>query len=88
MKRFPVRHVKIDKTFVHDMESDAGQRALVEAILAMAHSLGLSVVAEGVEAPSQVNLLREHACELAQGFLYSQPLPAEEFATLLKKPQP
>ncbi|NWG30854.1 MAG: EAL domain-containing protein, partial [Rhodocyclaceae bacterium] len=88
LKRFPVRHVKIDKTFVHDMESDAGQRALVEAILAMAHSLGLSVVAEGVEAPSQVNLLREHACELAQGFLYSQPLPAEEFATLLKRPQP
>lgn len=87
LKRFPVRHVKIDKSFVKGMESDPGQRALVEAILAMAHSLGLSVVAEGVEALGQVSLLRERECELAQGFLYSQPLPAEEFAALLEKPQ-
>ncbi|WP_126443865.1 sensor domain-containing protein [Sulfuricystis multivorans] len=87
LKRFPVRHVKIDKSFVKGMESDPGQRALVEAILAMAHSLGLSVVAEGVEALGQASLLRERECELAQGFLYSQPLPAEEFVALLKKPQ-
>jgi diguanylate cyclase (GGDEF)-like protein/PAS domain S-box-containing protein len=88
LKRFPVRHVKIDKSFVRAMESDAGQRALVEAILAMAHSLGLAVVAEGVEALGQASLLRERDCELAQGYLYSQPLPAEEFSALLKKPQP
>lgn len=88
LKRFPVRHVKIDKSFVANIESDVGQRALVEAILAMAHSLGLSVVAEGVDALGQASLLRERHCELAQGYLYSQPLPAEEFSTLLKKPQP
>lgn len=87
LKRFPVHLVKIDKSFVKNMESDASQRALVEAILAMAHSLGLSVVAEGVEALNQASLLRERDCELAQGFLYSQPLPAGEFAELLKKPQ-
>jgi diguanylate cyclase (GGDEF)-like protein/PAS domain S-box-containing protein len=86
LKRYPVRHVKIDKTFVQDMEGDMANRALVEAILAMAHSLGLSVVAEGVEAPAQVSLLLERSCEMAQGFLYSQPLPADELLALLNKP--
>jgi len=86
LKRFPVRHVKIDKTFVRDMTADAGNRALVEAILAMAHSLGLSVVAEGVENVGQASLLQARACELAQGYLYSQPLPADELLTLLSKP--
>jgi diguanylate cyclase (GGDEF)-like protein/PAS domain S-box-containing protein len=86
LKRFPVRHVKIDRTFVQNMAGDAGNRALVEAILAMAHSLGLSVVAEGVEDAGQASLLRAHDCELAQGYLYSQPLPADELLTLLNKP--
>jgi len=86
LKRFPVRHVKIDKTFVQDMEGDMANRALVEAILAMAHSLGLSVVAEGVEALGQANLLQERSCELAQGFLYSHPLPADELLVLLNNP--
>ena len=85
LKRFPVRHVKIDKTFVQDMEGDMANRALVEAILAMAHSLGLSVVAEGVEGAGQASLLRAHSCEQAQGFLYSQPLPAGELLALLNK---
>jgi diguanylate cyclase (GGDEF)-like protein/PAS domain S-box-containing protein len=87
LKRFPVRHVKIDKTFVKNMEGDAGNRALVEAILAMAHSLGLSVVAEGVEEAGQASLLQARSCELAQGYLYSHPLPADELAVLLGKPR-
>ncbi|MDP1652225.1 MAG: EAL domain-containing protein [Rhodocyclaceae bacterium] len=87
LKRFPVRHVKIDKSFVHDMENDMANRSLVEAILAMAHSLGLTVVAEGVEALGQASLLRAQSCEQAQGFLYSQPLPADELLALLNKPQ-
>ena len=85
LKRFPVRHVKIDKSFVHDMEDDLANRSLVEAILAMAHSLGLSVVAEGVEALGQASLLRAQSCEQAQGFLYSQPLPADKLLALLNK---
>mgnify|MGYP001044574795 FL=1 len=87
LKRFPVHHVKIDKTFVKNMEGDAGNRALVEAILAMAHSLGLSVVAEGVEEASQASLLQARHCEQAQGYLYSQPVPADELTALLGKPQ-
>jgi diguanylate cyclase (GGDEF)-like protein/PAS domain S-box-containing protein len=86
LKRFPVRHVKIDKTFIKDMAGDAGNRALVEAILAMANSLGLSVIAEGVENAGQASLLQARSCELAQGYLYSQPLPADELLTLLKNP--
>ena len=87
LKRFPVHHVKIDKTFVKNMAGDAGNRALVEAILAMAHSLGLSVVAEGVEDAGQVSLLQARHCEQAQGYLYSQPIPADELTALLGKPQ-
>jgi len=83
LKRFPVQQVKIDKDFVRRMEDDSGTRALVEAILAMAHSLGLAVVAEGVENPGQAGLLRARACELAQGYLYSEPLGAAEMGALL-----
>jgi diguanylate cyclase (GGDEF)-like protein/PAS domain S-box-containing protein len=83
LKRFPIRHVKIDKSFVKDMAGNAGHRALIEAILALAHSLGLSVVAEGVENTGQATLLQERACEHAQGYLYSRPLPAEDLLTLL-----
>ena len=83
LKRFPVHHVKIDKSFVRDIATDPADRALVEAILAMAHSLNLSVVAEGVETEEQAHLLRARNCELAQGYLYSRPVPADDFQALL-----
>jgi diguanylate cyclase (GGDEF)-like protein/PAS domain S-box-containing protein len=85
LKRFPVHHVKIDKAFVRDMATDPADRALVEAILAMAHSLGLSVVAEGVETAEQAGLLQTRACRFAQGYLYGRPVGAEEFFALLPK---
>jgi len=86
LKRFAVHHVKIDRSFVRGMAGDASSRALVEAILAMAHSLGLSVVAEGVEDADQARLLLARQCEQAQGYLYSEPLPAEEFSALISRP--
>lgn len=80
LKRFPVDTVKVDKSFVRDMGSDTSDRALIEAVVAMARSLGMQVVAEGVENESQLELLRQMNCRGAQGFHFSRPVPAEEFA--------
>jgi diguanylate cyclase (GGDEF)-like protein/PAS domain S-box-containing protein len=79
LKRFPVDTVKIDKSFVHDMGVNQSDRALVAAIIAMAQSLGLQVVAEGVEDETQLNLLRDMGCRRVQGYYFSKPVAAEEF---------
>jgi diguanylate cyclase (GGDEF)-like protein/PAS domain S-box-containing protein len=80
LKRFPVDTLKVDKSFVMDMHKNDSDRHLVEGIVAMAHSLGLPVVAEGVEAASHVEMLRAMGCRYAQGYYFSRPLPAEDFA--------
>lgn len=86
LKRFQVDTVKIDRSFVGDMERDAADRALVEAILAMARSLGLEVVAEGVENPGQLALLREMGCHYAQGYHLSPPVPPEDLPRIADSP--
>ena len=78
LKHFPVDAVKIDRSFVQDLDRNAGDRALVRAIIAMAASLGLECVAEGVETESQVQLLREMGCHLMQGYLFAHPMPYNE----------
>ncbi|MFN5047755.1 EAL domain-containing protein [Roseateles sp.] len=78
LKHFPVDAVKIDRSFVQDLDRNAGDRALVRAIIAMAASLGLECVAEGVETESQVQLLREMGCHLMQGYLFAHPMPYKE----------
>ena len=83
LKRFPVDILKIDQSFVRDMEHDPADRALVEAILAMARSLGLGVVAEGVENEHQLELLRGLSCRYVQGYHLSRPLPAEGFSAYM-----
>jgi diguanylate cyclase (GGDEF)-like protein/PAS domain S-box-containing protein len=85
LKRFQVDTVKIDRTFVGDMERDAADRALVEAILAMARSLGLEVVAEGVESPGQLELLRQMGCRYAQGYHLSRPVTPEALPELARR---
>lgn len=79
LKRFPVSAVKIDKSFVREMKEDPSSRALVEAIVVMAHALGLIVVAEGVESKGQMNVLNELGCNRGQGYYFSRPLPADQF---------
>ena len=84
LKRFPVNRIKIDRSFVRDMVSNPNDRALVEALLAMAHSLNLAVVAEGVEDEEQLALLCRLGCEYAQGFYFSRPAPEAEFVRIAR----
>lgn len=83
LKRFDIDFIKIDRLFVHNITSDADDLALCQAMIAMAHRLGLKVVAEGVATEAQHDLLVAAGCDYAQGFLYSHPLPANEFEKLL-----
>jgi EAL domain-containing protein (putative c-di-GMP-specific phosphodiesterase class I) len=87
LKRFPVDALKIDQSFTHDIPDDADDTALARAIIHMAHILGLKTVAEGVETRAQFEFFRSEHCDAAQGFYFSKPLPAGEFAALLGKNQ-
>jgi EAL domain-containing protein (putative c-di-GMP-specific phosphodiesterase class I) len=83
LRRVPIDGVKIDRSFIADILRDPDDLALTTAIIAMAHSLGIIVIAEGVEREGQYDLLRERDCDLAQGYLLGHPLPAAEFMKLL-----
>jgi diguanylate cyclase (GGDEF)-like protein len=83
LKRFPVDIIKIDRSFVRDVAHDADDAAIVAGIIALAHSLRLEVVAEGVETEAQLNYLREQKCDLLQGYYLSQAVPAAQFAELV-----
>jgi EAL domain-containing protein (putative c-di-GMP-specific phosphodiesterase class I) len=83
LRRVPVDGVKIDRSFVADVLRDPDDLALTTAIIAMAHSLGITVVAEGVEKEGQYTLLRERGCDLAQGFWLGHPMAMHEFSALL-----
>ncbi len=76
----PVDTVKIDRSFIRGVDGDAKKATVVEAILAMAHRMGIRVVAEGVETDHELEFIRSRGCHLAQGFLFSRPLPAADFA--------
>lgn len=79
LKKFPIDYLKIDRSFVRDIETDPNDRAIAEAIVVMAHKLGLKVIAEGVETEGQRDILAAVGCEYVQGYLYAKPLPEEEF---------
>jgi diguanylate cyclase (GGDEF)-like protein len=83
LKLFPLDELKIDQVFVRDLPDDTGNAAIVGAVIAMARGLGLSVTAEGVETPAQMDFLKTHGCEQFQGYLFSRALPLQEFTALL-----
>ena len=85
LRRFPFDRIKIDKSFVQGMCHDDVTLAIVEAILSLSRKLRLTVVAEGVERPAEIDLLRRLGCDLVQGFLTGTPMPAESVARLLAK---
>ncbi|CDM42863.1 GGDEF and EAL domain-containing protein [Ectopseudomonas oleovorans] len=84
LKRFPVHYVKIDQTFIRDLSPGGEDAAITRAIIAMAHSLELKVVAEGVETQAQMDFLKSQNCDEIQGFLISRPVEASTFAELLR----
>jgi EAL domain-containing protein (putative c-di-GMP-specific phosphodiesterase class I) len=79
LKQFPVETLKVDRSFVNEIDHDSGDIAIVRAIIALGDSLGLSVIAEGVERSTQADELRTLGCFLAQGYLYCRPQPAQIF---------
>ncbi|HUC92092.1 MAG TPA: EAL domain-containing protein [Paenibacillus sp.] len=83
LKRLPIRMIKIDKSFTRDMTLDQDDAAIVKAVIAMSHSLGLSVIAEGVEMQSQVRHLRLLGCDYIQGFYIGRPMTADRFTGFL-----
>jgi diguanylate cyclase (GGDEF)-like protein/PAS domain S-box-containing protein len=84
LKRFPVHQLKIDRSFIQDTPGNVSDCQLVNTMISMAHGLHMTVVAEGVEHPAQVELLSNLGCDIAQGYLYSRPVPASQVADLLR----
>jgi EAL domain-containing protein (putative c-di-GMP-specific phosphodiesterase class I) len=85
LKRFPIDQLKIDQSFVRDIATSDSDAAIVVAVLTLAHSLGWTVVAEGVETEAQRAFLADRRCDFAQGFLFCHPLPADELAAILRE---
>jgi diguanylate cyclase (GGDEF)-like protein/PAS domain S-box-containing protein len=85
LRSYPFDSLKIDRSFISDIMVDPADRELVNAAIAMAHSLGLKVVAEGVETEEQLSHLAKQGCEMVQGYLFNQPLPADEITRMLEK---
>jgi EAL domain-containing protein (putative c-di-GMP-specific phosphodiesterase class I) len=85
LKRFPLDILKIDKSFVDDIPFHQDDMEIAATIIAMGHSLGFKVLAEGVETAEQLDFLQAKGCDLYQGYFTSPPVPAEEFETMLRK---
>ena len=87
LKKFPIHKLKIDRSFVMDIPDSKDDCAITQTVISMGHSLGLKVIAEGVETIEQLNFLNERGCNQGQGYYYSKPVSAEEFTVLLQKNQ-
>ena len=88
LHRFPIDILKIDRFFISNLDTSSDGEKIVISILALAHSLGMTVVAEGVETAHQLECLKQLGCKFAQGYLFAKPLPQARIETLLKAPLP
>jgi diguanylate cyclase (GGDEF)-like protein len=87
LRQFPIDTLKIDRSFIQDLHADRNNAAIVSAIIVLAHALSLTLIAECVETPAQLSVLRSQGCDKIQGYLFSKPLPPEELARLLHSPK-
>jgi diguanylate cyclase (GGDEF)-like protein/PAS domain S-box-containing protein len=78
LQRFPIQKLKIDRSFIHDIQNDSNDAAIAKSIIGLAHNMQMVVIAEGVENSYQIEWLRNKGCDQAQGFLYAKPMPAEQ----------
>lgn len=85
LKKFSVQGVKVDRSFVHDMETNDESRGIVNAVIAMAKSLNIRITAEGIENNQQANILKSQQCDVLQGYLLGKPMPANQLESLIKK---
>ncbi|MCK4501882.1 MAG: EAL domain-containing protein, partial [Desulfuromonadales bacterium] len=83
LKRFPIDNLKIDQSFVCDITTDQNDAAIATSIIDLARNMNLKVIAEGIEDEEQRDFLHSHGCQYGQGFLFSKPVPADDFTTLL-----
>ena len=83
LKRLPLDQLKIDQSFVRDISHDPNDAAIVQTIITMGNTMGMNVIAEGVETQQQLDFLRKHGCNTYQGYLFSRPVPLAEFEKLL-----
>jgi EAL domain-containing protein (putative c-di-GMP-specific phosphodiesterase class I) len=88
LKRLPAGAIKIDKSFVKGLGREVEDTAIVQMIIGLAHTLGMEVIAEGVESEEQARLLKEMSCDFAQGYHFAPPLPPEEIPALLSSDTP
>lgn len=85
LKRFPVDSVKVDRSFIKDIPEDPNDTAIAHTIVAMAHTLGLKVIAEGVDSATQLQTLQNFDCDEYQGYYFSKAIPAKDFLALLQQ---
>ena len=85
LTKFPINTIKIDRAFIKDIMINTNAKAIVKAIIAMAHTLNMEVIAEGVETEDQLAFLQSQKCDKLQGYLFSPPVPEEDFRKLLEK---
>ena len=84
LKKFPVKLLKIDQSFVRDIHEDQDDAAITDAVIRLGHSLGLTVVAEGVETEEHVKILKEKGCDILQGYYFSRPIAEDEFTKYIE----
>jgi len=85
LKKFPIDVIKIDRSFIKDIPDNQDDMEITSAVVAMAHNLRLSVVAEGIETPQQLSFLRRQQCDIGQGYLFDKPIPGHQLLEKLRR---